>query len=64
MPISKSTINPPSFDIKNKEVSIAAADKLEITKVSNRPSIKKRFLSLFSSIGLTRPKNDKKAGCE
>ncbi|MCS6259484.1 actin-binding protein [Shewanella baltica] len=60
MPISKSTINPPSFDIKNKEVSIAAADKLEITKVSNRPSIKKRFLSLFSSIGLTRPKNDKK----
>ncbi|PIW62240.1 WH2 domain-containing protein [Shewanella sp. CG12_big_fil_rev_8_21_14_0_65_47_15] len=61
MPISKPTINPPSFDIKSEDVSIAAADKLEIKQVSHRPSIKKRLLSLLKSIRLKpRSKNDKK----
>lgn len=61
MPISKTTINPPSFDIKSEDASIAAADKLEIKQVSHRPSIKKRFLSLLKSIRIkSRSKNDKK----
>lgn len=42
MPISNHIINPSSFDIKNKEASIAATDKLEIKQVSNRPSIKEK----------------------
>ncbi|MCU8034858.1 MULTISPECIES: WH2 domain-containing protein [unclassified Shewanella] len=60
MPISNHIINPPSSDIKSEGVSNAATDKLEIKQVSNRPSIKKRFLSLFQSIRLkSRSKNGK-----